>query len=174
LQFRVAPAGTGRGATLSQSATRPDRYGEPSRFDTMPSQPSLRVDDGAITLVVRVDDDAVGVVGSAASRRPTAHSGRRRSLAGDKAWSDGKALSRFGNLGKRSVKIVSVFRVQTASADGLSTRNRAQQAARHFLFSDRRDRRFVLRRKAGPPLAGERSPRGFAHSQTSPLDQYRL
>src|SRR6516162_5401667 len=77
-------------------------------------------------------------------------------------------------LGKRSVKIVSVFRVQTASVDVLSTRNRAQQPARHFLFSDRRDRRFVLRRKAGPPLAGERSPRGFAHSQTLPLDQYRL
>jgi hypothetical protein len=28
--------------TLIQSADRPNRYGEPRRFDTMPSQPSLQ------------------------------------------------------------------------------------------------------------------------------------
>jgi hypothetical protein len=27
--------------TFTQCAERPERYGEPSRFDTMPSQPSL-------------------------------------------------------------------------------------------------------------------------------------
>ena len=28
--------------TFTQCATRPERYGEPSRFETMPSQPSLQ------------------------------------------------------------------------------------------------------------------------------------
>ena len=35
-------AGAAGFLTLIQSADRPNRYGEPSRFDTMPSQPSLQ------------------------------------------------------------------------------------------------------------------------------------
>ena len=30
--------------TFTQQSTRPDRYDEPSRFETMPSQPSLRIE----------------------------------------------------------------------------------------------------------------------------------
>jgi hypothetical protein len=39
--FRVTGGAFGF-LTLSQCADRPDRYGDPSRFDTIPSQPSLQ------------------------------------------------------------------------------------------------------------------------------------
>jgi hypothetical protein len=35
-------AGAARFLTLSQCFDRPERYAEPSRFDTRPSQPSLQ------------------------------------------------------------------------------------------------------------------------------------
>jgi hypothetical protein len=35
-------AGAAGFLTFSQETTRPERYGDPSRFDTMPSQPSAQ------------------------------------------------------------------------------------------------------------------------------------
>ena len=45
---------------FSQCGNRPARYGVPSRFETMPSQPSAHaLDRGAVALIVFVKGDAV-------------------------------------------------------------------------------------------------------------------
>ena len=63
---RVTAGAAGLLILTQQYALRPGRYGDPSRFDTMPSQPSAQacsVNDRAVDFEMLVEDNiAVGAV----------------------------------------------------------------------------------------------------------------